>query len=242
MNTYGLIGKNISYSFSEQYFTQKFTQEQILDTVYKTFDLQTITEITTLLEDKNIKGLNVTIPYKEAILPYLHDLNPEAKAIGAVNVVKLVNNQLIGYNSDIYGFEISFLELLQPHHKKALILGTGGAAKAIQYVLRKHHIEYKMVSRTETPETISYENLTQDILTEYNIIINCSPVGTFPAIEEKPKLNYDYIGAEHYLYDLVYNPLQTAFLKEGANRGATTQNGLKMLELQAEKAWEIWNL
>ena len=242
MNTYGLIGKNISYSFSEKYFTEKFQRENILNSQYKTFDLQAITELPQLLENQSIRGLNVTIPYKEVVIPYLTDLSSEAKEIGAVNVIKIIDNQLIGYNSDIYGFEVSFKELLQNHHKKALILGTGGAAKAIQYVLKKNAIEFIVVSRTASSETIAYEDLTPEILSEYNIIINCSPVGTFPNVDAKPNLNYDYITARHYLYDLVYNPLQTAFLQEGQKRGATTQNGLKMLELQAEKAWEIWNL
>lgn len=242
MKTYGLIGKNISYSFSEKYFTEKFQRENILNSQYKTFDLQAITELPQLLENQSIKGLNVTIPYKEVVIPYLTDLSPEVKEIGAVNVIKIIDNQLIGYNSDIYGFEFSFKELLQNHHKKALILGTGGAAKAIQYVLKKNAIEFKIVSRTASSETITYEDLTSETLSEYTIIINCSPVGTFPNVDAKPDLNYDYITAQHYLYDLVYNPLQTAFLQEGQKRGATTQNGLKMLELQAEKAWEIWNL
>lgn len=242
MKTYGLIGKNISYSFSEKYFTEKFQRENILNSQYKTFDLQAITELPQLLENQSIKGLNVTIPYKEVVIPYLTDLSPEVKEIGAVNVIKIIDNQLIGHNSDIYGFEVSFKELLQNHHKKALILGTGGAAKAIQYVLKKNAIEFKIVSRTASSETITYEDLTSETLSEYTIIINCSPVGTFPNVDAKPDLNYDYITAQHYLYDLVYNPLQTAFLQEGQKRGATTQNGLKMLELQAEKAWEIWNL
>ncbi len=240
METYGLIGKNISYSFSETYFSRKFKKENILNSVYKTFDINEINDLTSLLEDKNLSGLNVTIPYKESVIQYLDELSPEAKEIGSVNVIKFKEGKLIGYNSDIYGFEKSFKKKLKLIHKKALILGTGGASKAIQYVLTRNNISYKIVSRNNNKGVISYANLDKEIISEYLIIINCTPLGTFPNTDQKPNIPYKYITNNHYLYDLVYNPPITNFIKEGLNKKSITENGLKMLEQQAEKAWEIW--
>lgn len=241
MKTYGLIGKNISYSFSERYFSDKFKKENIENTIYKTFDLQNIEAFKTLLHNTpSLCGLNVTIPYKEAVIPFLDKLSPEATEIKAVNVIQFQNNKLIGYNSDCYGFEQSFKEKQQPHHQKALILGTGGASKAIQYIFQKNHIPFQIISRKASEKNLSYEQLNQEIMTEHQIIVNCTPLGTHPATDQKPPIPYAYLTAQHYLYDLVYNPSQTLFLNEGFNKGATIQNGLKMLELQAEKAWEIW--
>ncbi len=241
MNTYGLIGKNISYSFSERYFSEKFKRESIPNSIYKTFDLQAIEEFKTLLQNTPaLCGLNVTIPYKEVVIPFLDELSPEAKEIKAVNVIQFQKNKLIGHNSDCYGFEESFKEDRQPHHQKALILGTGGASKAIQYVFRKNAISFQIVSRKASEKTISYEQLNHDIMANYHIIVNCTPLGTYPATDQKPPIPYSLLTPHHYLYDLVYNPSQTLFLKEGLNKGATVKNGLKMLELQAEKAWEIW--
>ncbi len=240
METYGLIGKNISYSFSETYFSKKFKKENILNSVYKTFDINEIKDLTSLLEDKNLSGLNVTIPYKESVIQYLDELSPEAKEIGSVNVIKFKEGKLIGYNSDIYGFEKSFKKNLKLIHKKALILGTGGASKAIQYVLTRNNISYKIVSRNNNKGVISYDKLNKEIISEYLIIINCTPLGTFPNTHQKPNIPYKYITNNHYLYDLVYNPPITNFIKEGLNKKSITENGLKMLEQQAEKAWEIW--
>ncbi|APD07765.1 shikimate dehydrogenase [Flavobacteriaceae bacterium UJ101] len=241
MNTYGLIGKNISYSFSENYFSEKFKRESISNTVYKNFDLQDISEFSQLLQNTTLKGLNVTIPYKELIIPFLDQLSPEAEKIKAVNVIKFDDGKLIGHNSDIYGFEQSFKEKLKPHHQKALILGTGGASKAIQYALQKNNIAFQIVSRKSSLETITYNQLTQELLSEYLVIINCTPLGTFPKIDQKPSIPYQFLTNHHYLYDLVYNPTETLFMKEGLKRNASVKNGLKMLELQAEKAWEIWH-
>ncbi|MFV0238117.1 MAG: shikimate dehydrogenase family protein [Flavobacteriales bacterium] len=240
MNSYGLIGKNITYSFSEAYFSKKFKIESIYNTVYKTFDLQDLSQFPKLLQDTTLKGLNVTIPYKEAIIPFLDQLSPEAKKIKAVNVVKFKNGQLIGHNSDVYGFEQSFIKNLKPYHQKALILGTGGASKAIQYVLKKHNIPFQIVSRQLSSNIISYDCITQELLSEHLVIINCTPLGTFPNTHQKPPIPYQFLTKNHYLYDLVYNPCKTLFMEEGLKKNATVKNGLKMLELQAEKAWEIW--
>lgn len=240
MNTYGLIGKNISYSFSEAYFSEKFKKESIPDSIYKTFDLQDISAFPKLLENTTLKGLNVTIPYKEQIIPFLDQLSPEAEKIKAVNVIEFNEGKLIGHNSDSYGFERSFKENLQVYHQKALILGSGGASKAIQYVLKKMMIDFQMVSRKSSSKSITYDNLTQEILSDHLIIINCTPLGTFPNTSEKPPIPYQFLTHRHYLYDLVYNPNETSFMKEGIKKGATVKNGLKMLELQAEKAWDIW--
>ncbi len=240
MKTYGLIGKNIAYSFSEKYFSEKFEKESVQNCTYKNFDLQNISELTTLLKNITPAGLNVTIPYKEVVIPFLDQLSNEAKKIKAVNVIQFKKDQLIGHNTDIFGFEKSFIKDLKPHHKKALILGTGGASKAIQYVLKKNDIDFQMVSRKSSDETITYDELTKTIFSDYLIIINCTPLGTFPNIKQKPPLSYSFLTQYHYLFDLVYNPNETLFMKEGIKKNATVKNGLEMLELQAEKAWEIW--
>ena len=242
LNRYGLIGKNISYSFSKGYFTQKFLDSNLLDCSYDNFDLQNIEQFTKLLQEtKNLKGINVTIPYKEEILPYLTEIDEKAKRIGAVNTIKFNSNGLKGYNTDVYGFKKSLVPLLKEHHKKALILGTGGASKAVAYVLRELGIPYLFVSRVPEENHISYQALTKNLLEEYTIIVNCTPLGTYPNVEVKPEIPYNYINKNHLLYDLIYNPEKTAFLKKGEEQGATIVNGLKMLQLQAEKAWDIWN-
>ena len=244
MRRFGLIGKNISYSFSESYFNSKFKNEGIEDATYQNFDIQTISELTTILsKTDNLKGLNVTIPYKEEVIPFLDKLNKKAKKIGAVNTIKInENGKLIGYNTDCYGFKKSLKPLLKSNHRKAIILGTGGASKAVAFTLKELGIEYIYVSRKPSELTkITYNNLTQDLIKTHHIIINCSPVGTFPNIEQYPKIPYDAITNHHILYDLIYNPEETKFLKLGKENSATTINGLKMLKLQAEKAWRIWN-
>lgn len=245
MNTLGLVGKNISYSFSNSYFKQKFEDLKITDTTYQNFDIQDISEFPNIFKDHpNVKGLNVTIPYKEQVIPYLHKLNSRAKKIGAVNTIKITKKgKLIGYNTDYYGFKKSLEPHLLSYHDKALILGTGGASKAIAYALKKLKIKFQYVSRNpKNNSTISYESLNNDIIDAHKIIINCSPVGTFPNIHECPDIPYQAIGREHILFDLIYNPEETRFLKHGRERKATTINGLNMLILQAEKAWDIWNL
>ncbi len=246
MKQFGLIGYPLSHSFSKGYFSNKFSLENITDCNYENYPLENLSHFSNLLiENKNITGLNVTIPYKKEIIPFLDSLDQGAKTIGAVNTIKIerTNNsiQLKGYNTDVYGFELSLLKHLKPFHNKALILGTGGAALAVQYVLNKLSIRWKSVSRTASENILSYEDITESVLAEYNLIINTSPLGMYPNFETCPNLPYHALTKNHYLYDLVYNPEETLFLLKGKEKGCTTKNGLEMLHLQAEKAWEIWN-
>ncbi|MDT0606972.1 shikimate dehydrogenase family protein [Croceitalea rosinachiae] len=240
-NRFGLVGKNISYSFSQGFFTEKFKKLGLVNTSYQNFDLDDITKFHDLINDNNLKGLNVTIPYKELIIPFLDSLDLNAESIGAVNTIKFTSGTLKGFNTDAYGFEKAIKPHLKTQHKKALLLGTGGASKAIAYVFDALGVDYTYVSRNPTKNQYTYHKLDKTILSEYTIIVNCSPVGTYPNIEEKPNIPYEYITPKHLLFDLIYNPEKTAFLKTGEANGATIQNGLAMLEFQAEKAWEIWN-
>lgn len=245
MNKLGLLGKNISYSFSKSYFNEKFKNEKITETTYDNFDIETIELFPDIIKDnKNLKGLNVTIPYKEVVIPYLDKINKKAKAIGAINTIKVTKKgKLVGYNTDYYGFKKSLTPFLEPHHKNALILGTGGASKAIAYSLKKLGISYKYVSRKQSKNiSFTYNTLDETIIEEHDIIINCTPLGTFPNIENCPDIPYDAISKKHILFDLIYNPEETEFLRKGKKNQATTINGLNMLKLQAEKAWSIWNL
>lgn len=242
MQQFGLIGYPLSHSFSKGYFTEKFQKENITDCQYDVFPLEKIEDFVELCrQHKNLAGLNVTIPYKEKIIPLLSGLNEEANAIGAVNTIKFVGGKMIGYNTDCYGFEMSLKPLLLPHHTSALLLGTGGASKAVEYVLRKLGIEYQYVSRTKNEKTISYEELNKDIISRTSLIVNCTPLGMYPNVDAAPDIPYNFITNNHLLYDLIYNPEETRFLKEGKARGAQTKNGLEMLYLQAEKSWAIWN-
>ena len=242
ISQFGLIGKNISYSFSQKYFTNKFKEEKIKNSTYHNFDIKSIDEISDILKkNPSLKGLNVTIPYKEVIINKIDKLNNKAFEIGAINTIKITKKgKLIGYNTDEYGFRKSLKPHLKKHHKKALILGTGGASKAIAFTLKKLDIEYNYVSRKKTHD-FNYKNLTSKIIEEHQIIINCTPLGTFPNIEERPEIPYEAINSNHLLYDLIYNPSETSFLKKGKTKGATIINGESMLELQAEKSWRIWN-
>ncbi len=238
----GLIGRNISYSFSKGYFTKKFEDLGLKHHSYENFDLETIEQFEELIKSNtDIKGFNVTIPYKQAIIPYLSRLHPKAKKIGAVNTIKFTKKGLKGYNTDVYGFKKSLKPHLKEHHTKALILGTGGASKAVAFVFDELNIAYKFVSRNPKQNQLTYSDLTNDIIDKYTILVNCTPLGTHPNITDKPDIPYTYIQGKHLLFDLIYNPEKTAFLKEGESRGASICNGLKMLELQAEKAWDIWN-
>ncbi|WP_299127186.1 shikimate dehydrogenase [uncultured Winogradskyella sp.] len=240
---FGLVGRQISYSFSRGYFAEKFKQENLPYT-YVNFDLQAITELNAIIKNTpNLKGLNVTIPYKEEVIPILDSLNKRAKKIGAVNTIRIThNNKLKGYNTDYYGFKKSLEPHLKKQHKRALILGTGGASKAIAYALKKLNITYNYVSRSKKEGVkFTYLDLTKDIISNYNIIINCTPIGTFPNVEACPDIPYNALSKNHILYDLIYNPEETKFLSYGKRKGATTINGLEMLKLQAEKAWTIWN-
>lgn len=240
-NRYGLLGKNISYSFSKGYFTEKFKKLELKDHSYENFDIQTISEFPNIIQKNRLKGLNVTIPYKEQILSFLDEIDEKAKKIGAVNTIKFAENGLHGFNTDIFGFEESIKPFLEAHHNKALILGTGGASKAIRFVLEELGITYNYVSRSSNPTTLNYSLLDKPILEEHTVIINCTPLGTFPEIQNKPNIPYQYLNKNHLLFDLVYNPLKTKFLRLGEEKGALVCNGLKMLELQADKSWEIWN-
>ncbi|MBR9846225.1 MAG: shikimate dehydrogenase [Algicola sp.] len=243
MSRLGLLGKDIEYSFSRGYFKAKFEAEQLPFT-YENFDLEDIAMFPKLLEDNpDISGLNVTIPYKEQVIPFLDKLDKKAKKIGAVNTITINSKgQLKGYNTDCYGFKNAIKPFLKKHHKKALILGTGGASKAIAYTLKKMNIKFDYVSRThKTNAKFTYNDVTLKDIKKHKIIINCSPVGTHPDVNSCPDIPYDGITDQHLLFDLIYNPEETKFLSIGKSQGAQICNGLKMLELQAEKAWKIWN-
>lgn len=245
MNKYGLIGYPLGHSFSRKFFNEKFAAESI-DAQYINFEIPCIEEFPRIIaENPELRGLNVTIPYKQQVMQYLDNISPEAKAIGAINVIKVEHfngkTQLTGYNSDVIGFVNSLRPLLQPHHKKALILGTGGASKAIHYGLEeKLGIETLFVSRNRREGVITYSDITTDTLKEYEVIVNCTPTGMFPHVDECPPLPYDALSPDNLLYDLVYNPEETLFMKKGTEQGATVKSGLEMLLLQAIAAWEYW--
>ncbi|MDR1811149.1 MAG: shikimate dehydrogenase [Prevotella sp.] len=243
---YGLIGYPLGHSFSQRFFTEKFEQESI-NAEYLPYPLADIAEFPALVaSNPELKGLNVTIPYKEQVIPFLDEMDANAQEIGAVNVIRLFKDggktKLKGYNSDMYGFQNSIAPLLKPQHAKALILGTGGASKAVMQGLKNLGISIRLVSRSRREGMITYEELDEKIMQEYTVIVNASPVGTFPNVDERPQIPYQYLTDRHLLYDLVYNPAETVFLKKGRTQGAQTKNGEEMLHLQAVKAWEIWNM
>lgn len=240
---FGLIGKNISYSFSATYFTEKFEQENLQNCSYQNFDLSEINSLKEIIADTAfLRGLNVTIPYKKEVLPFLDEINKKALEIGAVNTIKISKNKkLKGYNTDYYGFKKAIQPFLKPHHKKALILGTGGASNAVAFALQQMGISFKFVSRNPTSDQLGYENLDHEIFDEYHLIINCTPLGTYPNTDEFPPLPYSFFTSKHLAFDLIYNPAETTFLKKAKAFGAETSNGYQMLVFQAEKAWSIWN-
>lgn len=245
MDKYGLIGYPLGHSFSKNFFNEKFENEDI-DAQYLNFELPNIESLPEVIDmNPELKGLNVTIPYKEKVISYLDYISPEARAIGAVNVIRVShkgkNVVLRGYNSDVIGFTKSIEPLLDRYHKKALILGTGGASKAINYGLRSLGLETVFVSRFKRPGTIQYDEITPEVIKEYNVIVNCTPVGMYPEVDVCPQLPYEVMDSHTLLYDLIYNPDQTLFLQKGAERGATVKNGLEMLLLQAFASWEFWN-
>lgn len=243
-NIFGLLGRNISYSFSRGYFNDKFHKLNLENHQYKNFDIQNCQEFPSIIAtENNLKGLNVTIPYKQEIIPFLGKIDVVANEIGAVNTIKFFKNGLLkGFNTDVVGFGKSIQPLLKLHHKAALILGTGGASKAVAYFFKKNNIDFLFVSRNpESENEISYENLTQEIIQKHTIIVNCSPLGTSPNIDKFPEIPYNYLNNSHLLYDLIYNPEETLFLSKGKKMGASTKNGLEMLILQAEESWRIWN-
>lgn len=244
MDTYGLIGYPLGHSFSKGYFTDFFYREGI-DAVYKNFELLHIEKITEILQSEpSLRGFNVTIPYKQQIFPYLTELDEAARTIGAVNVVKIIHDNgtdhLKGYNTDYIGFATSIRHLLKPHHTHALILGTGGASKAVEYALRQMGIETLFVSRTSREGIVTYEELSPELMARYTLIVNTTPLGMHPHTDECPPLDYTQIGSRHLLYDVIYNPEKTLFLRQGETRGATTSNGMEMLLGQAIAAWKIW--
>lgn len=245
MDKYGIIGLPLGHSFSPGFFNEKFQNEGI-DAVYEKYELPQIEALQEVLAlNPELRGLNVTIPYKQQVMDYLDEVSDEARAIGAVNVVRIRHNgkntNLKGYNSDIIGFTRSIEPLLEEHHKKALILGTGGASKAIEYGLRQLGLETIKVSRYKRDDTIQYEMVTPDVIREYNVIVNCTPVGMYPHTEECPPLPYAAMDDKNLLYDLIYNPDKTLFMKKGEAQGAVVKNGLEMLLLQAYASWEFWN-
>ncbi|MCB0628984.1 MAG: shikimate dehydrogenase [Saprospiraceae bacterium] len=241
---YGLIGYPLSHSFSKKYFSEKFTRENIAYSYYELFPIQSIDELPALIvRHPNLRGLNVTIPYKQQVLPFMDQLDEGAAAVGAVNTIKVANGRLLGFNSDVYGFEQSLLKAIQKlgyQPDSALILGTGGAARAAAFVLDRQAISYRFVSRNKGDNTLSYPEVDQAIMQENHLIINTTPLGMSPNVDTFPDIPYQYAGPQHLFFDLVYNPAMTAFLKAAATRGSLVQNGLDMLYGQAEKSWQFW--
>jgi shikimate dehydrogenase len=244
MKIYGLIGKSLSHSFSQRYFTEKFLKENISDCRYQNFQIKKLAkEIPDLKKLPGLSGLNVTIPYKSDIISFLDHLTEETKEINACNCIQIEEGNWIGHNTDIIGFGKSFLPHLKPFHKKALILGTGGAAKAVAFVLMRSGIQFLEVSRSkkEGSSAITYNDLSKEIFEEYSVVINTTPMGMFPSENDYPQLPYQYISSRHYFFDLIYNPEKTLFLAKAEERGAIIENGEKMLRIQAEESWKIWN-
>ena len=246
MQKYGLIGYPLKHSFSIGFFNEKFKSEGI-DAEYVNFEIPEINDFMEVIEENpNLCGLNVTIPYKEQVIPFLDELDRDTAKIGAVNVIKIIRTpkrkiKLVGYNSDIIGFSQSIQPLLQPYHKKALILGAGGSSKAIYHGLKNLGIDSVFVSRTKKEGMLTYEELTPEVMAEHTVIVNCTPVGMYPKVDFCPAIPYELLTPNHLLYDLLYNPNITLFMKKGEEHGAVTKNGLEMLLLQAFAAWEIWN-
>lgn len=245
MRTFGLIGYPLSHSFSKKYFTGRFEEEHIPDCKYELFPLEQITLLPALLEEPSLAGLNVTIPYKVQVLPYLQEMDEAAEFIGAVNCIsiELKNNKryLKGYNTDAYGFEESLKPFLKMHHKKAMIFGDGGAAKAVKYVLRKLGLDYISVVRSPAHSCLLYSDITPEIMASYPVLINTTPLGMSPNTDNCPDIPYECLTRDHLAYDLVYNPEETKFLRLAREAGAAVKNGMEMLYLQAERSWEIWN-
>lgn len=241
MDKYGIIGYPLGHSFSRAFFTEKFQREHI-DAEYVNFEIPSADMLPGIVQaNPNLRGLNVTLPHKEAVIPMLDELSDEAKEIGAVNVIRVRDGRLKGFNSDIIGFMDSIRPLLKPWHQHALVLGTGGASRAIRVGLQRLGIEWTYVSRTPAPGRLTYADLTSELMEHYQVIVNCSPVGMFPRVDACPDIPYHLLTSSHLLYDLVYNPEETLFLKRGAEHGAAVKNGLEMLHLQALASWRFWN-
>lgn len=250
MRQFGLIGYPLSHSFSQKFFTEKFLQENIANASYQNFPIPSMESFGALWkENPNLEGLNVTIPYKKEVIPFLQHSSAVVQEIHACNCIRKFNNELYGYNTDVIGFEKSLLPFLKPHHTHALILGTGGAAAAVRWVLQKLNIQFQLVSRkantieanNEMKASLNYDQLPASVIETHTLIINTSPLGMYPNLNEAPPIAYEGITAQHHLYDLVYNPTETLFMQKGLEKGATVQNGLAMLHIQADESWAIWN-
>ena len=242
MKTYGLIGKSLSHSFSKKYFTEKFDNQGLIDSEYINIEIETIEEFVEKVKELNPQGLNVTIPYKELIIPYLDDLDEVAEIIGAVNTIVFKNGNLKGYNTDAFGFHQSIKPFFKSQHERALILGTGGASKAVEYVLKQYGVEVMFASRNDSKDNVlNWNDINENVIKHHLLIINCTPLGMFPNIASKPVIPYSAFTERHLLVDLVYNPDETLFLKLGKENGAKVINGLTMLQQQAEKSWSLWN-
>jgi shikimate dehydrogenase len=242
MRQYGLIGYPLTHSFSKKYFTEKFIRENIPDTEFLNFEVKDIAEVANIfLEHPQLKGLCITIPHKKNIIQYTNEFNDVVRDTGACNCIKITANKKIGFNTDVVGFEKSFAKDLLPHHNKALILGTGGVAVAVEYVLNKLGIQYSFVSRNKHENAFLWQQLNKTIIENFTVIINCTPLGTFPQTEQAPEIPYQHLTPKHYLFDLVYNPPVTQFLLKGKQQNCIIKNGHEMLILQAEENWRIWN-
>lgn len=243
MSLYGLLGKTLKHSFSKSFFTEKFAKEGLAGNRYENFELEHIGQLTALLQQHpDLRGLNVTIPYKEAVIPFLDFKNSVVTAIGACNCIKIENGRLLGFNTDVVGFKDSLVKKLQPQHTKALVLGTGGAAKAVLYVLQELNIEARVVSRSKGAGNITYADVTPQLIATHKLLINTTPVGMYPHVDAAPQIPYPALTPQHLLFDLVYNPEQPLFLKQGSGFGAQTLNGYEMLVGQALESWRIWNI
>jgi len=241
MRLFGLIGFPLTHSFSRNYFSRKFEEEGLTDCRYELFSIPSIIEIAEVLSSPGLQGLNVTIPYKQKVLPYLDSVENLPAGLDACNCIQIVNGQLIGFNTDVMGFERSFVSLILPHDRRALVLGSGGASRAIQFVLGKLGIDCRIISRAAGEGRLAYSDLNEDVMAQHSIIINTTPVGTYPAMNDSPLIPYDLITKQHYLFDVVYNPGESVFLAKGKEKGARIKNGYEMLEIQAEESWKIWN-
>ena len=241
MNVFGLIGHPLTHSFSKQYFDKKFQIESLTNAKFELFDIENIQLIHELIKGSRLKGLAVTIPYKQQILPFLFYADEIVTSINACNCIKIVDGKLYGFNTDVIGFEQSFIQHLSANHQQALVLGNGGAAVAIKYVLNKLNISCSLVTRNKSNGSLSYEELNEEIISNHQIIINTTPLGTFPQIESCPDIPYHFITSQHYLFDVVYNPAETSFMQRGKQQKAIVKNGYEMLCLQAEENWRIWN-
>jgi shikimate dehydrogenase len=241
MRKFGLIGLPLTHSFSKQFFTEKFEKEQITDCLYENYPLEKIEDLPALLAaNRDIVGLNVTIPYKKDVVPFLTDAAPAVKKTGACNCIRIDGKKRVGYNTDVIGFHLSLMPHLRVQHQRALILGTGGASAAVEFVLQQIAMPYLIVSRNPGTNSIGYDQLSEDLMESHTLIVNTTPLGTFPAVETYPPIPYQYVTDQHFLYDMVYNPTETIFLKQGREKGATILNGMDMLIGQANASWDIW--